>query len=175
MDPNLYVGFSEGQGWLPKLIRVFAGGAVNHAFLAWQDLHLGWVVLGANVNGVTLDTWSNFVKTRRVPAIFRAANPAQSLWLGLGALRNDINARYDTRALVGMGLVEIARRVFDSKIANPFDDNRTEVFCSEFATMVIRGSGFKFLPDYAPDTIDPQQMMHELARRSDFVQGPLPS
>lgn len=176
MDNDLYVGFSEGSGWLPKLIRIFTGGRVNHAFLCWDDMHLGWVVLGANANGVTLDTWGNFTKSRMVAAIFKPANPAFSLWHGLMALKNDINAKYDAVGLVGMGAVEIARRFFNRNVSNLLDrEAKGKVFCSMFTTMVIRKAGIRLLPDQNADTVDPQELMHELVRRSDFVQGSLPT
>ena len=157
---------------LPRLIRLMTGGEVNHAFLLWTDEHLGWVVLGANKNGVTLDTWKNFTKIRTVPAIFKPATG--SLWLGLEKLRDDINAQYNTAALVGMSVVEIASHVFHKNISNPLDVDYHDVFCSEFATMVIRVSGFGVLPALAPDAVDPQTLMHELVRRTDFTQGIVP-
>ncbi len=172
MDTGLYVGFSSRGGLLPRLIRIFTGGAVNHAFLCWEDSTLGWVVLGANTNGVTLDTWSNFTATRKVPAIFKPVNG--TLRTGLRALKESINAKYSTAGLVGMSVVEIARHLFNQRVANPLDV-RGELFCSQFATMVIRASGYEFLPEWAADTIDPQEMMHELARRADFIQGVVPS
>lgn len=158
---------------LPRLILYFTKGTVNHAFLTWQDEHLGWVVLGANGNGVTLDTWGNFTKTRTVPAVFRPV--AGDLWKGLELLRDDINTRYDIPALVGMSVVEIASHVFKQNINNPLDVDYHDVFCSEFATMVVRASGFDFLSSQPADTIDPQLMMETLSKRTDFVRGAVPA
>ena len=178
-DPSLYVGFSSSRGFLPGLIRLFSGtyasGGVNHMFLAWEDKHLGWVTLGANSNGVTLVPWAKFTEKRKVVALFKPANPACSLWTGLKKLEIDINAGYSYLAITGIGLMGIAGVLFREKArSNPLDLDKAELFCSEFASQVIRKAGFNFLPQFAADMIKPQDALHELARRQDFVQGALP-
>jgi hypothetical protein len=173
VDTSLYVGFSRGSGLLPRLILYFTKGSVNHAFLTWRDEHLGWVVLGANGNGVTLDTWANFTKTRTVPAVYKPATG--SLWFGLETLRNDINAKYNIPALVGMSVVEIASHVFKQNIDNPLDVDYHDMFCSEFAVMVIRASGFTLFQRQPADTVDPQSLMTELSSRKDFMAGTVPA
>ena len=179
MDPNLYAGFSASRGFLPALIRIFsgtfAGGGVNHMFLCWQDPHLGWVTLGANANGVTLIPWAQFTAKRAVIAIFKPHDPALSLRTGLENLKSTINAAYNYPAIVGLGLTEVADFLLRRQHPNRLDLNTNEQFCSEFASRVIRQSGFSFLPALRADLIKPQDALHALARRGDFVQREIPT
>ena len=168
VNPNLFVGFSQGQGFVPWAIQLFTGRGVNHAFLAWQDEHLGWVVLGANENGVTLDDWANFTKTRTVPALFRPRDGKPDLWVGLSALRDKLNEKYSLSGLIGMGVVELAR-AYGHQIANPFARNG-HTFCSQFCADVLRASGYPILGDLVSSSIDPHEMMHAIAADADFIQ-----
>lgn len=153
---------------MSKTIQLFTGRGVNHAFLAWQDPHLGWVVLGANANGITLDTWSNFSAKRYVPALFRPKDGLPTLWTGLEKLRNDLNAKYNYGGLLGMSVVEIAHH-FHHDMRNPWSRD-WELFCSQFATEVIRGSGYQLLAKQYANTIDPHEAMHVLASAPMFFQ-----
>ncbi len=172
-DNELYAGFSSSSGPLQSLIRVFTNGVTNHSFLTWQDAHLGWLVIGANQNGVTVDTWTNFTKSRKIQAIFKPVRG--SLWDGLEKLKDELNEKYDIGALVGMSIVEIADRWFHTSVRNPLDFDSREVFCSEFQTQVIRAAGFEFLPNQWANTVSPQDAYNELSKRVDFVKGTLPS
>jgi hypothetical protein len=180
MDNNsLFVGFSSSTGVLPWLIRLFSGtlasGGVNHMFLCWQDARFGWVTLGANANGITLIPWEQFTTKRKVIAMFRPKDSNLDLWKGLEQLRYEINEKYNYPAIVGVGMVRIAEFLLHKKFPNVLDKNKHELFCSEFATMVIRKAGFEFLDAVPQDEIKPQDALHELARRVDFVQGLIPN
>lgn len=166
LNPNLYVGFSCSDGLLARAILWFTGGNVNHAFLAWEDAHLGWVVLGANENGVTLDTLDNFKKGRSIVHTYRPING--TLWSGLEKLRADLNVRYNIGGLAGMSIVELARR-FHQSIPNP-GNNRKELFCSEFAIEVIRAAHYSILTNYIASTVDPALLDSTLAHDIDFIQ-----
>lgn len=166
MNSNLYVGFSSSAGLLGRVIRYLTGGSVNHAFLLWEDAHLGWVVLGANENGITLDTLTNFRATRTIEATVRPI--VGTLWNGLTALRNDLNEKYNLSGLVGMSVVEIARAFGREPHANPLS-NRSELFCSQFAVEVIRAAGITLLPQTPSSVVDPQMLMSTLAADRRFM------
>ena len=167
-NPNLFVGFSQGTGFIAWAIQLFTGRGVNHAFLCWQDEHLGWVVLGANENGVTLDTWEQFTRTRTVPALFRPKDGMPTLWAGLVSLRNKLNEKYSLSGLVGMGVVELAR-AYGHEIPNPFaKDGHT--FCSQFCADVVRRAGYPVLGNLVSTSIDPHEMMHAIATDPYFIQ-----
>lgn len=167
-NPNLYVGFSQGEGFVPEAIQVFTGKGVNHAFLCWEDAHLGWEALGANSNGVTPDVWSNFVKSRYVPAIFRPRDGLPTLWEGLEKLKAKLNEEYDFRGLLSMSIVELARH-YGKEIPNP-GATPGKTFCSQFTMDIIRAAGFVLLADRLSSTIDPHEEMHAIASDPDFVQ-----
>jgi len=143
-------------------------------FLCWQDARFGWVTLGANSNGITLIPWKQFTVKRKVIALFKPRNPDFDLWLGLKQLQYDINAKYNYPAIIGVGVVRVAEFLLHKKYPNLLDTNQHELFCSEFATLVIRKSGMLFLSATPADEIKPQDALHELARRVDFVQGLIP-
>ena len=174
MNHTLYAGFSAGNSILDRTIRWFTKGKVNHAFLLWQDED-GWKTLGANSDGVTEIPWTEFLKSRTVPAIFSPTDQSKSLWTGLTAMQAEIGAKYNVAALVGMSVVEIADHLFHERVDNPLDFNKQEVFCSEFQAQVIRKSGFVYLPNLPADTIDPATAMTELSSRFDFTKGVVPS
>ena len=171
-DPNLYVGFSQGEGWESVLIQLFTARGVNHAFLMWEDAHLGWLVLGANQNGVTTDSWDNFKKTRRVPALFKPATGV-SFWYGLAKLRDKLNEKYDLKGLLGMSVVEVAR-AHSRYIGNPLA-NAHATFCSQFCVDVMRAAGYEVLGTQPSNTIDPHELMHWMSQCPEFVQRSVPA
>jgi len=179
-DPHLYVSYSAGRDWLSRCIQIATGRRVNHSFFIWQDEHLGWVTLGANANGVTLETWQNFAKTREVIAMFRPRDGMPSLWIGLDALKNEIDERYDYLGLGGMMWVEIQRargKNVDnpgSKISEWFDPKHKKTFCSQLQAAVIRRTGYQLLGGRLARTIDPGEEMHFIAGDGDFAQFPPP-
>lgn len=171
-DPNLYVGFSMTRSMLGWLIRAFTGGNVNHAFLAWQDANLGWVVLGANDNGLTMDAIANFQKTRTIAGLFRPKN--STLWSGLEALKQNLNVKYNFSGLVGMTGVELARKLLHWNAPNLLDD-KERLFCSEFTVDVLRASGYPVLTKQQAATVDPAELMAALIIRTDFERTDVPA
>jgi hypothetical protein len=166
-DPYLYVGFSRGRGMVGRAIRLFTGGTVNHAFLAWKDEHLGWICLGANGNGITPDTFENLNQTTEILVFVRPTNERKSLWAGLADLRDELNRKYNFSGIAGMAVVEIARH-FGKHIDNPFSHNG-EYFCSQFATEVVRRSGYDLKNSDPSNTIDPQEMCKALQDDISFI------
>ena len=161
----LYVGFSQGRGLVPNLIQLFTGRGVNHAFFAWEDPHIGWLALGANANGVTVDAWHTFTQNRYVPALF-SERYEQHLWDGLAKLRDKLNEKYAFLALAGMSIVEIAR-VHQKFIANPLPQWHA-TFCSQFVVDVMRAALYEVLGNQPSNTIDPRQLMHWMAGQPDL-------
>ncbi len=170
---DLLIGFSKVSESASPLVRaisdlimLFTDGPVSHAFLLWRDPHMGCVCLGANPNGVTLDVLEDFERDR---VIVKVARPVKgSLWPGLEALRNDLNERYNIGGVIGMSVVEIARRVFHDRVtANPL--SRTgELFCSQFVLEVIIAAKLPISEELNPSTTDPSQLMRALEADDSF-------
>lgn len=168
-DPNLYVGVSAAPDLIGEVIREFEDSPANHAFLAYEDTHTGWRALGANLNGVTEDSWDNFVRSRKVLGLWRPRNPP-ALWVGLTKLKDDLNEKYSIAGLVGMSVVEVAARLFHYHVRNLLGDLfRHELFCSQFAAEIIRASGYVFAGEQPADTIDPGEILSMLPRDGRFV------
>lgn len=172
---ELYLGFSSSKGFLARLIDLFTGagiGGVSHAFLLWNDEHLGWLTLGANDNGLTVVAWDNFVQNHTVAGIFRPRTGFPSLWDGLEVLKSKLNEQYNYPGLVGMSIVEVAA-FFHKNVHNPLSVGDKE-FCSEFSTEVVRAAGFPILADRLADSISPAEEMRAIDRDSRFVEEPPP-
>lgn len=161
-EPPIYCGFSSATGFfgaiIGRMIRVFTGGEVNHAFFAyWSPEWQAWLTVGANANGVTMMTVPEFLKTRRIKYLFAPAG--WSIWDGLRAHVADLDRHYNYAGLFGMAHVEIMRKLTGRPGANLLND-RDDLFCSEWCAMVVRaGLGPKrcpmFLPGYENDQVDP--------------------
>lgn len=141
-ESPLYLGFSRSTGGffsraLGWLIRRFTGGAVNHAFLAWRDENLGWLTLGANVNGVTLMTMEKFLADRQIVALYLPR--AGSLWKGLAECKRMIDEGYDFTGIPGIGTSLLVYRWTGILLPN-WLSRRNRIFCSAFTAEVLRRS-----------------------------------
>ena len=156
--PTIYACFSQSRG-LGDLIRRFTGGDVNHAFLKWLDPTFGtWLTLGANANGLTIETLSKFPD--KIMHVYEFPSPG--LVKGLRAKANLLNSPYDYAGLIGMSLVEINDHLLERMVANPTLDYH-KLFCSEYVTEVIRASGINILPKWLPGSVDPAALCQACA------------
>lgn len=132
--PPILIGFSTSTGWLARGIRWFTRGSVSHTFIAYKDIPLGcWMILGANDNGVTGQVADTFKPT--VVELFAPVDV--DLWMGLRAVKQRLNEKYNYPALLGMSIVEVGR-FFHQHWPNPWSDDNSD-FCSEFAARVCAG------------------------------------
>jgi hypothetical protein len=136
--PTLYVAFSIStkgiDKYIGKIIRLFTGGNVNHAFLLYKDPEWGtWQTVGANSNGITQVPLATFIRKRQIIYIFE---PQFDLWQGAHDLAGDVGKSYNYRGLFGMAYVEIAERLGNKHAAN-FLSNDDDMFCSEWMSQMI--------------------------------------
>ncbi len=141
-DSPLYLGFSRSTGGffsraLGKAIRGVTGGRANHAFLAWEDENLGWLTLGANINGVTLMTMEKFVADREIVSLYLPRTG--SLWEGLAKCKRMIDEGYDFTGLPGIGISLLVHRWTGILLPN-WLSRRGRIFCSAFDAEVMRRS-----------------------------------
>ncbi|HLH76103.1 MAG TPA: hypothetical protein VKV28_04775 [Candidatus Binataceae bacterium] len=162
--PRVMVGFSAAPGLLGALIRsAEGGGAVSHAFLAWDDPCFGGrMTLGANWNGLTLEPFEAMAGERR-----RLYLANFDLWPGIARLRRYINRPYDYAALFGMTWVEAEKLLAHRLARNPLC-HKSDFFCSEYVTAVIRASGYDLLPGVAQGSVDPEQLLDAVLASPEF-------
>ena len=176
--PRAFVGFSASGG-IGRIIRLFTGGSVNHAFIIYYDMEYAtWMTVGANANGVTMLPIAQFVPGRTIVALYEPKG--FSLWDGLRTHVSDLGKHYDYAGLFGMAFVEIERRLHSRGLCNILD-HRDDLFCSEWAAEVIDSAlacaGQTMLADFPlagtrPDVIDPQWLCDTLKGSELFVPVP---
>jgi hypothetical protein len=168
MRKEIFIAFSAGEGnWfdrnLGRLIRFFTGGDSNHAFIIyWDEIWSNWLVVGANSNGLTVDSLEVFKKSHIITHIFRAI--AFDLGEGLHKHVDDLNTRYNYTGLLGMSFVKIHEKVSKKVGKNPTDaENR--LFCSEWVNQIIKSSmneiQLSTWPGDPDDVIDPDTLCAE--------------
>lgn len=176
LDPNLYVGFSHSSGILSRLIWWIGGrqgkyiDLATHAFFYYTDEHYGPVCLGAEGNGVIVQSLANFIKEHTILALYRPKGNLPLLWAD--DLASKLDEHYNLGGLVGMSFVEIMRRLHHS-VRNP-TSNRKEVFCSELTIAVIR-EHYDLLAGRDANTIPPQEERFALYTHPSFNNCPIPA
>lgn len=135
-DPALYCAFSTSSGWLSRGIRWFTRGKVSHAFFLFYSPEWAcWLAVGANANGITIETLAQFLK--RGNTVVYAFQPLTvNLWDGLRKHVSDLNKSYNYTGLFGMAFVELSQLVLKRSAANRLS-NKAELFCSEWMDMVL--------------------------------------
>jgi hypothetical protein len=160
---NIRIGFSASSG-IGDLIRLVTGGDVNHAFILYFDpIFQTNLTLGAQSNGLTSEPLFEFPD--QIIHLFEPLN--SGFEEGLRVNTKWLDQPYDYAGLLGMSLVEAARAIGHWQILNPFLDKQ-KLFCSEYAAMVIRASGYNILPDYQAGTVDPYQLCQAMIARPDW-------
>lgn len=147
-----YIAFSQSAG-LGTLIRKFTGGDVNHClFIFRDDVFNTWLTLGANLNGLTIETLATF--SDKIIDIWEPKEGSFSV--GLQKYAYLLNTPYDVSGLIGMSVVEVAERIAHLRIHNPFLNDK-ELFCSEFGKMVCVASSYN-VGDMLPGSTDPNEL-----------------
>jgi hypothetical protein len=175
---RLLLGFSRGVSFGERLksatIRWFTGGTVSHAFLLYNDSHLGWLTIGANSNGVTYQPLEQFKRARLIVKLFEPVEETMSLWTGLARMRDFIDAGFNLSGLIGMSMVEIATHWLHQTAPRNWLSDPHRVFCSQMCVTILRHSGFDLLPGRDPDTIDPSTLMAAVIADPHFREAPIP-
>ena len=155
----IQVAFSASGG-IGALIRDFTGGEVNHAFLIFYDpVFDAKLTLGANANGLTIEPLDAF--PNKIVHVFEPVDLSKGLELGLRLWIHLLNQPYDFAGLVGMAIVEAARKLGDHQARNPLLSEH-RLFCSEYVKKVLISSGYDILPHVSPGDCDPAQLCEAL-------------
>jgi hypothetical protein len=168
-----YIGFTAAPKLLGRLIRWASDAPVSHTFFAW-----GWSVewggimtLGANPNGLTVAPLEHFAHSR--PQLYKVVDPEVDLWEGVREYRDMIDCPYAYGALLGMGMVELARHLLRRRLANPFLSHAT-LFCSEYVTRLMKAGRVKMpSPPPAAGSTDPGQVLRIVLASKQFKEEKL--
>lgn len=165
-----YIAFSTSNTWLSRTIRWFTGGDVTHAvFIAKLPPLDGYWTLGANANGLTWESLDRFQFTGdTIPYIYRA----DGIWDGIIEYEAWINEPYDYAGLFGMSWVEMIYRLTGKYVLNPTTDRRA-IFCSAYATLVLRVKHPEVLGSTDARSVDPFTLKTWCAQDAAFYPGVL--
>jgi hypothetical protein len=149
------IGFSTAKrGILAWIIRTFQGSKVSHAWLLIEEhpLYGAPMVLEATLEGFREIAYEKFQEHSRVVDVFDIPYPVEP---GIRAIGPYIGAGYDFAGLLGMSIVEAARRWCKRKVRNPFR-SKSVWFCSEAVVRVLQAAGFPGAQALDPDSTGPE-------------------
>jgi len=168
-EPRIYAAFSRSNEEVGALIRKFTGGDVNHALLIWRDPTFNcWLTLGANANGLTIETLKNFKD--QIIHLYAPEPGATGLIVGLQVWANWLNCPYDYAGLIGMSVVEASRLIAHRTVVNPTLTPH-HLFCSEYVKNVIHDSGYvNVLGGQPAGSVDPFELSDALGHTLPFAE-----
>lgn len=147
---NIKIGFSYGNGILPKIIKFFTKSTVSHTFLLIDDK----TVLEAGSNGFVELPFEDWKKDNNLVTL---VNPIVPLDKGFEAAQKWIGEPYAYGALIGFIWVLIGR-VLRRKFHNPFYE-RKALFCSEANTRIVKDSNWPGSDKLIPSGTSPQDLL----------------
>ncbi len=167
------IGFSTTDALFSRIIRWMTRSRVSHAFLVYSDVdfdrEMVMEAVGAGFRIVPLD---KFAKHNRIVDVVTPRHPIDE---GLKAAVDWLGEGYDTRGLLGMGLLLLSRalRRRTRRVRNLLASPRA-LFCSEAvarACLACRYPGF----DRDPETTTPQDLYAFFAAEAGAPALPAPA
>lgn len=156
----IQLGFSTTDHLLSKIIRKVTNAKTSHCWLLYTDPVLGGdFVMQAELNGIVLTPWDQFVKKNVVVAVIE---PVVDMKPGLLVLAEYLGSMYDFGGLLG-GFFVIVSRWLHRKIHNPFD-NPHALFCSEAVTVALQAAKYPGTEDLVPKDTSPEDLLELLQR-----------
>ena len=166
MTNRVYIGFSTTNMLLSRLIRWFTRSKVSHCWFRVYDPTLEqWLVLSAGLLGYEIYLYPKYKKGNTVVAEFVSG---MDLFPATKEMVKDVGDTFDFCGLLGMGLVTAARRWFNTKIKNPFNDSG-KMFCSEAVTRLIQLGKIEGAGSFDPAITTPDMLLRFLSVSPQFA------
>lgn len=163
---DIRVGFSTTNTLLSKLIRWVTGGRASHAWISFYDPCIQQrLVIQAESWGLELRRWSIWSKENILVSEFVPNGPDLTDSL-IYLIDNYLNAKYDWKASLLLGVLNALKRWFSIKIKSRFT-NPKKLMCAEAVIRFLQHTDYKSMKNIDPEITSPALLMKILQENKD--------